>query len=211
MGTERVGNRIFVTIPRRRYGIPSTLNYIEYDGPGRILVGRLWMVDTGRLELPVRQRQLRTPAIVIYDLNTNKRILRYELKSSDLPAENTPTGLASITVDITNDCADAYAYLPDLTTFGMVVYSLKENDSWRHQHNYYSFNPIAGNLFIANERFQWSDGVFSVTLLPGSEGCKSAYFHPLIGTHEFSVSHLRVKEQNYQRRETLSFTIFCSK
>ncbi|KAL4720742.1 hypothetical protein ACJJTC_018282, partial [Scirpophaga incertulas] len=221
MGTERVGNRIFVTIPRRRYGIPSTLNYIEYDGSPTTRsphlkpypnireaaeltsvyrtradsCGRLWMVDTGRLELPVRQRQLRTPAIVIYDLNTNKRILRYELKSSDLPAENTPTGLASITVDITNDCADAYAYLPDLTTFGMVVYSLKENDSWRHQHNYYSFNPIAGNLFIANERFQWSDGVFSVTLLPGSEGCKSAYFHPLIGTHEFSVSTCVLKNK----------------
>ncbi|CAG9790629.1 unnamed protein product [Diatraea saccharalis] len=222
MGVERVGDRVFISLPRRRYGIPATLNYIDYNGisvnrspplkpypnireAGQLTsvyrtradsCNRLWMVDTGRLELQGTQRQLRTPAIVIYDLTTDRQILRYELKSSDLPAENTPTGLASITVDINgNDCANAYAYLPDLTTFGLIVYSLRENDSWRHQHNYFAFNPIAGNLFISNQRFQWSDGVFSVTLVPGSNGCKNAYFHSLIGTHEFSVSTCVLKNK----------------
>ncbi|RVE54884.1 hypothetical protein evm_000251 [Chilo suppressalis] len=222
MGMERVGRRVFVSLPRRRYGIPSTLNYIDYRGgplprspplkpypnirDAQDLTsvyrtradqcGRLWMVDTGRLELRGTQRQLKTPAIVIYDLSTDRQILRYEFKSTDLPAENTPTGLASITVDITNnDCANAYAYVPDLTTFGLIVYSLRENDSWRHQHNYFSFNPVAGNLFIADQSFQWSDGVFSVTLVPGSGGCKNAFFHSLIGTDEFSVSTCVLKNR----------------
>ncbi|KAH9637568.1 hypothetical protein HF086_014208, partial [Spodoptera exigua] len=59
MGAERVGDRVFVTIPRRRF-----------DNP----------------------RYLQPPAIVVYDLRTDKQILRYQFKSSDLPANNTATG-----------------------------------------------------------------------------------------------------------------------
>ncbi|KAL0858541.1 hypothetical protein ABMA27_012396 [Loxostege sticticalis] len=221
MGMERVGNRLFVTIPRRRYGIPSTLNYIDLDtardrSPAlkpypdirqaqsvtsvyrtrADSCGRLWMVDTGRLELAGTQRQLQTPSILIYDLNTDRLIHRYFLKQTDLPAEDTPTGLASITVDITNgNCADAYAYIPDLTTFGIVVYSLRENDSWRHTHNYFSYNPLHGALNIADQSFSWRDGIFSITLLPGTGDCKTAYFHPLIGVEEFQVSTCVLKNR----------------
>jgi hypothetical protein len=73
-------------------------------------------------------------------------------------------GLASITIDLQNDdCSDAYAYIPDLTTNGMIVFSMRENDSWRHTHNYYSFNPIAGNLVIAskylNRKYEYRCGI----------------------------------------------------
>ncbi|XP_038220432.1 L-dopachrome tautomerase yellow-f2-like [Zerene cesonia] len=221
MGAERVGNRLFIALPRRRYGIPATLNYIDLEmqkerSPSlkpypdvfraRSLVsvyrtradscGRLWMVDTGLLELPVNRRQLLTPGIVIYDLNTDQQILRYSLKESDLPSASTPTGLASITVDISDNCDDAYAYIPDLTTYGIIVYSLRDNDSWRLQHNYFSYNPVAGNLRIAGEYFQWSDGIFSITLShPTHSTCREAYFHPLISTQEFSVSTCVLKNR----------------
>ncbi|KAJ0184320.1 hypothetical protein K1T71_000743 [Dendrolimus kikuchii] len=214
MGVERVGSRVFVTVPRRRYGIPSTLNYIDLAAErnnrspalkpypsvqgAKTLTsvyrtradscGRLWMVDTGLLELPNNPQQLQPPAIVVFDLRTNEQILKYEFKAADIPADNTPTGLASITVDIIdNNCADTYAYIPDLTTFGIIVYSLRENDSWRLSHSYFHFNPTAGNLRISGQWFQWSDGIFSITLA-GSSRCKIAYFHPLISTTEFSVS-----------------------
>lgn len=229
MGVERVGDRLFVTVPRRRHGIPSTLNFIDLKDTrdrspalrpypnlreARSLTsvyrtradecGRLWMVDTGLLEIPDNPSQLQPAAIVIYDLETNTQIMRYPFKSSDIPAANTPTGLASITIDINGDCEDAYAYVPDLTTFGIIVYSLKENDSWRHSHAYFSFNPIASTLDIAGERFQWNDGVFSITLSErGADGCRMAFFHPLIGTEEFSVSTCVLK--NPAVRETRSY------
>ncbi|XP_045489834.1 L-dopachrome tautomerase yellow-f2-like [Pieris rapae] len=174
MGAEKVGHRLFIALPRRRYGIPATLNYIDlndqngrspalkpypniYSGRSLISVyrtraetcGRLWMVDTGLLELP---------------------------------------GLASITVDITNNCADAYAYVPDLTTNGIIVYSLRDNDSWRITHNYFNFNPLSENLRVSGEYFQWSDGIFSIALSPAGSACRTAYFHPLISTQEFSIS-----------------------
>ncbi|KPJ05345.1 Protein yellow [Papilio xuthus] len=163
MGVERVGDRLFVTVPRRRYGSPQ---------------------------------QVQQPAIVIYDLRTDQQILRYPFKSSDIPAANTPTGLASITIDITGDCSDAYAYVPDLTTFGLIVYSLKENDSWRLTHNYFFLSPTAGNFRVAGQNFQWGDGIFSVTLTqPGKDGCRTAYFHPLVSFQEFSVSTCLLKNK----------------
>ncbi|XP_060808380.1 L-dopachrome tautomerase yellow-f2-like isoform X2 [Amyelois transitella] len=222
MGVERVGDRLFITVPRRRYGIPSTLNYVDLNRESNTLspalqpypslqasrsltsvyrtradrCGRLWMVDTGMLEIPNNRQQIQRPAIVIFDLNTNQQILRYSFKDTDIPAENTPTGLASITVDITdNDCDSAYAYIPELTTFGLIVFSLADRDSWRLSHNFFSFNPTAGNLNIGGQRFQWSDGVFSITLAASSGDCKAAYFHPLISTNEFSVSTCVLKNR----------------
>ncbi|KAI8431813.1 hypothetical protein MSG28_016228, partial [Choristoneura fumiferana] len=157
--------------------IPTTLNYIDLDQnvntrspalnpypdilQGRNLTsvyrtradecGRLWMVDTGLLELP---------------------------------------GLASITVDVIGgDCSNTFAYVPDLTTFGIIVFSLRDNDSWRLSHNFFSFNPTAGALNIAGHRFQWSDGIFSITLRePEANGCRTAYFHALVSTQEFAVN-----------------------
>ncbi|KAG6464139.1 L-dopachrome tautomerase yellow-f2 isoform X2 [Manduca sexta] len=212
MGVERVGDRVFITVPRRRYGIPSTLNYVELNQRERSPAlkpypdirqarsltsvyrtradqcGRLWMVDTGLLEIPANPQQVQPPAIVIFDLNTDTQILRYQFKDEDIPAANTPTGLASITIDMQSDCASAYAYVPDLTTFGLIVYSLKDNDSWRLSHSYFHFNPIAGNLNIAGQNFQWNDGIFSITIKQTGRECNTAYFHPLISFHEFAVS-----------------------
>ncbi|GBP56077.1 L-dopachrome tautomerase yellow-f2 [Eumeta japonica] len=143
-------------------------------------------------------QQIQPPAIVVFDLSTNRQLFRYEFKDSDLPAENTPTGLASITVDVPDDrCGDAYAYVPDLTTFGLIVYSLRENDSWRLTHNYFSFNPTAGGLRVGDQRFQWSDGIFSITLSDANgQNCRTAYFHPLISTQEFAVSTCDLKNRN---------------
>ncbi|XP_045509266.1 L-dopachrome tautomerase yellow-f2-like isoform X1 [Colias croceus] len=223
MGAEKVGNRLFIALPRRNYGIPATLNYIDLNTQterspslrpypdvfrSRSLISvyrtradtcnRLWMVDTGLLELSVisNRRQLQPPGIVIFDLNTNQQILRYTLKDSDVPSATTPAGLASITVDITGNCDDAYAYIPDLSTYGIIVYSLKDNDSWRLQHNYFSYNPVAGNIRVAGEYFQWSDGIFSITLSPPTpDTCRKAYFHPLVSTEEFAVSTCVLKNK----------------
>ncbi|CAH0602393.1 unnamed protein product [Chrysodeixis includens] len=224
MGAEKVGNRLFVTIPRRRYGIPATLNYIDLSRPSgrsppltpypdmqssRSIIsvyrtradecGRLWMVDTGTIEIPNNPRYLQTPAIVVYDLETDRQILRYTLKSSDLPANNTPTGLASITVIIKNgDCSDAYAYIADVVSYGVIVFSLKAGDSWRHSHNYFHFNPTAGNLRVAGQSFIWNDGVFSVAVGPAeADGCRMLYFHPMVSSQEFTVSSCAL-----ERRET---------
>ncbi|KAF5278603.1 hypothetical protein FQA39_LY00645 [Lamprigera yunnana] len=230
MGANRWGNKVFVTVPRRRPGVPSTLNFIwmnsterhnvpllpypnaevnqlpSVDGEG-ILVSvyrtavdscnRLWMVDTGLLEYPGNTTRVHQSAVVVMDLITNQIIRRYELKESDM---KTDTNLASIIIDVMPDsCDDAFAYMPDLGGFGLVVYSYREDTSWRISHNYFYVETLAGDFNIGGVKFQWNDGIFSVALSEFKpDGSRTAYFHSMAGTHLYSVS------TNVLRNQTLA-------
>lgn len=94
-------------------------------------------------------------------------------------------------VDVTpQTCDNAYAYIPDLGGYGLVVYSWKDNSSWRIKHNFFHFDPLSGNYNVAGINFQWTDGVFALGLSPvrKEDGYRTVYFHPLSSTHEFKVS-----------------------
>nr|XP_026499966.1 L-dopachrome tautomerase yellow-f-like [Vanessa tameamea] len=209
VGFEVYGKKVIVTVPRRRYGIPSTLNYVEMSTKSPALrpfpnstnlvsvyrpridaCHRLWMVDTGLLEIPGNRSQVQKPAIVIYDLKTDRQILRYELKDTDLVNERTPGGLTSITVDVTSDkCEDAFAYINDLATEGMIVFSLKSKNSWRLRHPSFAHNEMSLNFTIGGYVISWRDGLFSIALSePDAEGHRTAFYHPLVSTLEFTVN-----------------------
>ncbi|XP_077282920.1 L-dopachrome tautomerase yellow-f2-like isoform X2 [Arctopsyche grandis] len=220
MGVDHWQDKLFITVPRRRGGIPSTLNYLSLAGdkdksPGlrpypnlkansldseKPLVNvyrtridacdRLWMVDTGIDETPGAYRVVQPPSIVIYNLKTNELIKRYDLKSDEDYIYNDPSGFASITVDVTKkDCDNAYAYLTDLANYGLVVYSLKEDRSWRMSHNYFYLDPEEGDFNIAGLNFQWGDGIFSIALGPiQADGYRTAYFHAMASFKERAVN-----------------------
>lgn len=61
-------------------------------------------------------------------------------------------------------CDNAYAYVPDLGGYGLVVYSFKDDDSWRVKHHYFHFDPLAGQYNVGGVDFQWTDGVFGIAL-----------------------------------------------
>nr|ADX87356.1 yellow-f4 [Heliconius melpomene] len=210
IGFEVYKDLVFVTVPRRRYGIPSTLNYVElshnksphlkrYPGSENVtsvyrpridVCGRLWMVDTGLLEVPGNRTQVKQPAIVIYDLHSHKQILYYELKASDLINERTPGGLTSIAVDVTeHNCDDAYAYINDLATEGMIVFSLRRKESFRINHSTFVHDESSLNFTVADYTIPWKDGLFSIALSePNYSGDRTLYYHPLASIQEFSVN-----------------------
>lgn len=73
-------------------------------------------------------------------------------------------------VEVDKDtCDDAFAYVSDLAANGIVVYSLKQDDSWRVTHHYFHFDPLAGSYDIGGLKFQWSDGVFAMALTKPKE------------------------------------------
>lgn len=121
------------------------------------------------------------------NLETNERIRRFEIPNSVAELGN---GLASITVDCqANKCDDAYAYLPDLSTRALSVYSFRQNKIWTFHHNYFSFDPIQGDISIGGLQFQWDDGIFSVTMAPiENDGYRTAYFLAMASISEFSVN-----------------------
>lgn len=160
---------------------------------------RLWFVDTGMLEYPNNRVQVQPPSIWIVDLATNRRVHRFELPESLVARGN---GLASITVDVTETrCDRAFAYMPDLANNRLYVFSLEENHAWAFAHNYLHMDPLHGDFDVAGVQYQWDDGVFSVTLGPrDARGFRSAYFHPMVGINEFSVStEVLRNETNAQR------------
>ncbi|XP_060808384.1 L-dopachrome tautomerase yellow-f2-like [Amyelois transitella] len=219
VGFEVYSDRVFVTVPRRRYGIPSTLNYIKLDGspapplrpypshecdrpisvyrPRVDACHRLWIIDTGLLEVPNGRKQLKPPAILVYDLHTNKQILRYQLKATDLVNERTSAGLTSITVDVNpQTCNDAYAYINDLATNGLIVFSMRERDSWRIDHTSFVHDEAALNFTVADNTINWKDGLFSIALSdPRADGSRTAYYHPLISTQEFFINTENLKKK----------------
>lgn len=221
IGFEVFQNRVFITVPRRRYGIASTLNYVDlkssessspllkpYPDPGSIsnfvsvyrprvdACGRLWMVDTGLLEVPNNFVQKRPPHIIVYDLKTDKELLRYEIPS-DVLVNGTTSGLTSITVDVTpSTCDDAFAYINDLARNGLIVFSLKQLSSWRFNHPSFVYDVGATDFRVAQQTINWRDGLFSVALSDAdASGKRTAYYHPFISTQEFSVSNEVLKDK----------------
>ncbi|XP_063836045.1 L-dopachrome tautomerase yellow-f-like [Ostrinia nubilalis] len=221
IGFEVYGDRVFITVPRRRYGIPSTLNYVELKRGGSSPLlkpypddesikkfvsvyrprvdacHRLWMVDTGHLEVPGVRKQIQPPAIIIFDLRTNKEILRHELDPSVIVNERTSAGLTSIAVDVDpKACSDAFAYINDLATEGVVVFSLKTKESWRMSHPSFVHEEQAMNFTAAGHVITWRDGIFSIALSsPDDEGKRTAYYHPLVSTKEFAVDTAVLKNK----------------
>ncbi|XP_023022865.2 L-dopachrome tautomerase yellow-f2 [Leptinotarsa decemlineata] len=228
-------NKLFITVPRRRLGIPSTLNYVSLDNPirhntplipypnwkknlypdpqntgqnflsvYRVAVDpcdRLWFVDTGVLELPGNATKVKPPTLVIMDLNTDQVIHTFQIPADSLKPK---TSLTSISVDVTeNTCGDAYAYITDLGAFGLVVYSLKNNKSWRVNHRYFNPDPNLANFFVSGHSFKFNDGIFSTELSSLKQnGYRDLYFHPLAGTHMYKVSTLLLRNETESNRSS---------
>ncbi|CRL01323.1 CLUMA_CG014255, isoform A [Clunio marinus] len=220
-GMTRYRDKLFVTIPRRNPGIPSSLNVVELVGnppyinpmlisypnfqtnaldplnradsskivsvyrPRVDRCDRLWFVDTGVLEYTNNQINVQRPSIWTVDLKTNNLIGRFEIPSSVVPDGK---GLASITLD-DDDCANTFAYVTDWFNRALIVYSAQQNRAWRFNNNYFHFNPFEGDFSIDGIQFQWSDGLFSVALSTTKpNGYRTAFFHPLSSTAEFTVT-----------------------
>ncbi|CAH2075380.1 unnamed protein product, partial [Iphiclides podalirius] len=222
VGVGRWNNKMFITVPRWRYGVASSLNYIDLDGPVdqplkpypslkdnlvpdtatalpsnssiisvfRVFIDpcdRLWVMDTGKSGIFGPSNQIVGPSLVIFDLKTDELLHRYFFKKSDTK-ENSFFGNVVVDVD-KNTCDNAFAYVADLGRYAVVVYSLKQDDSWRVEHHYFHLDPFGGSFNISGLEFQWSDGVLGLALSePRENGYRTMFFHALCSTKEFSVS-----------------------
>ncbi|XP_037048820.1 L-dopachrome tautomerase yellow-f2-like [Bradysia coprophila] len=233
-GAVHHNGRVFITVPRRRIGVLSSLNYIEVDhrdkdgnepllkpypdyetnrldslepNSNRIVsilrptvdeCDRLWFIDSGVVSSYSSTRQrMNQPSLWVIDLKTNQKVRRFEIPDAN------DNGYASITVDAeAENCNDAYAYVPDLVRRVLSVYSFREDRMWTFKHNYFSFDPLLGDLNVNGLKFQWDDGIFSVTLgTRQRNGFRTAYFHPMISNNEFTVNTQVLQNRSNSLRE----------
>uniref|UniRef100_T1GYN2 Bee-milk protein n=1 Tax=Megaselia scalaris TaxID=36166 RepID=T1GYN2_MEGSC len=114
LGIEKWKNKLFITVPRWRLGVASSLNYIQLPNdelspklnpypswsesslsnvvtPSTVVstyriqadkCNRLWAYDNGLENLLEKPTQIVPGALVIFDLNTDTLIRRYEVPIS---------------------------------------------------------------------------------------------------------------------------------
>lgn len=100
-----------------------------------------------------------------------------------------------------NNCANAFAYLADVGSYAVVVYSLKTNRSWRVSHHFFYFEPQRGYFDFGESRiFNWPDGVFSLALSDKlGDGSKLVYFHAAASTKQFTVPNTVLQSETYSQ------------
>ncbi|XP_015517295.2 protein yellow [Neodiprion lecontei] len=196
VGIEIWKNKLFVTVPRWKDGIPATLNYVSLDanlggspkltpypnwaqneagncGQGLTTVYRIHADKCDRLWV------LDTGTIGIG--NTTVQACPYTLNVFDLTTDklireyklrpedtNQNTFIANIAVDLgKGGCNDAYAYMSDELGYGLIVYSWSDHKSWRLTHSYFMPDPLTGDFNIGGLNFQWGEeGIFGMSLSP---------------------------------------------
>ncbi|KAH8306708.1 hypothetical protein KR044_007190, partial [Drosophila immigrans] len=157
---------------------------------------RLWILDTGLADILGNPKQIIPNTILVFDLKTDQLLRRFPLPSDQTKED---TFFANIIVDTDRDqCDDAFAYVPDLGAYGVIVYSLRDNKSYRVKHNYFHFDPLHGDFNVGGVNFQWTDGVFGMAVGPlKADNTKDIYFHALASTKEFKVSNRVLQNESH--------------
>ncbi|XP_039291101.1 protein yellow-like [Nilaparvata lugens] len=183
LGLEVTTDKVFVTLPRWKQGVPCSLAVLDRHDPNpsprlrpfpswkwhqltssrgsnkcdvitsvfRMSLdqcGRVWVLDSGSVDIFESVNQLCPPQILVFDVNSEK--LRY----------------------------------------GLVVYDWQNNKSWRISHPHFYPDPIVSRYDLDGIIFRWTDGIFGLALSPPDPKTqeKLLYFHPLSSFREFSVS-----------------------
>ncbi|XP_011164537.2 protein yellow isoform X2 [Solenopsis invicta] len=214
LGLEVWRDKVFITLPKWRTGIPVTLATVprrsktrnpklrpypnwHWHQSGcesltsvfRVQVdecNRLWVLDSGKTELAKRSKQVCPPAIFIFDLRTDTLIKKYVLPDEYIKQDSLYINIA---IDIrNNDCGSAVAYLADVWRYGVVVYDFFKDSAFRVEHHFFYPDPLASRYELHGIKFQWTDGIFGLALSPVDvHNERTMFFHPMSSFREFAV------------------------
>lgn len=159
---------------------------------------RLWVMDTGLADILGNPTQHAAPSLAIFDLYTDKLIRRHYFLDALLKEDSF---FANVIIDAERgDCDNAHAYIPDLGGYQVIVYSFKNDKSWRVKHNFFHFDPLAGDYNIGGVNFQWTDGVFGMAVGKRTrDGTRPVFFHAFSSTKEFMVSNRILQNETYSQ------------
>ncbi|XP_048510657.1 protein yellow-like isoform X2 [Athalia rosae] len=224
LGVEVWGDKIFLSLPRWKKGIPATLATVPrypteasprlrpypswaWHDPGncegltsvfRVQVDecdRLWVLDSGQTEVTSDPKQTCPPEVFIFDLKSDKLIKKYTLPEDFAKQDSLYSNIA---VDVRNgECENAFAYLADVWRFGIVVYDLFNDSSFRIQHHFFFPDPLSSRYEFHGLNFQWTDGIFGLSLSPiDVNNDRTLFFHPMSSFREFAVSTSVLRDEN---------------
>ncbi|VVC35640.1 Six-bladed beta-propeller, TolB-like,Major royal jelly protein/protein yellow [Cinara cedri] len=227
LGLEIWKNKMFISLPQWKPGIPVTLAYVNlnsYDKSpvlkpypswnwfinhkqnrcdGLVSVfrmevdkcDRLWVLDSGAINLAKRVDQICPVKLDVFDLNTNRLVKRFVIPKNQTSKDSLFT---NIVVEILNDdCEDTYAYMSDVFQYGLIVYNYKEDTSRRINHPYFYPDPLYCQYSIDGIKFNWMDGIFGMCLSPEQHN-RVLYFHSMSSQNEFYVPTVSLRNTTIQ-------------
>lgn len=166
---------------------------------------RLWVMDSGVTDVANTRRQTCPPQLLIFDLNSDELILRYRLPDDQVKQDSL---FSNIVVDVRDGrCLDAYAYVSDTWRYGLIVYSLQKDRSWRIVHNLFYPDPIACRYSLHGLTWRWTDGIFGLALSPidPETGDRTLLYHPMSSFREFAVPVSYIRNQTLADRNPDAF------
>lgn len=126
--------------------------------------GRLWVLDAGIVDSLASARRVCPPKLLVFDLTTDRLELKHVFSDSVLAHDSL---LVAVAVDIRGGrCNDAFAYVADVTEFGLIVFDARSRHSWRVNHNYFYPFPNHGSFSVGGENFDLMDGLLGLALSP---------------------------------------------
>jgi hypothetical protein len=147
---------------------------------------RLWVLDSGKIDITTEPKQICPPTIYVFDLHSDELIKSFQLPQDQIKEDSL---YSNIVIDVRNNqCDHAIAYAADVWRFGLIVYDLFNNTSFRIQHHFFFPDPLSSRYNLHGLEFQWTDGLFGIALTPlDVNDEKTMFFHPMSSFREFAV------------------------
>ncbi|XP_032683235.1 major royal jelly protein 1-like [Odontomachus brunneus] len=147
--------------------------------------GRMWVLDTGKPST-LREFTAHCPArLVILDLEDKGKILR----TYEFPDHVARRGITYLN-DIVLDHEDGgMAYITDSSNKdpGIIVYSLKNNTSWKIRHDSMKAKSEATSFMVAKTHVISPVNVDGIALSSASSSDRQVYYSPLSSFHLYSI------------------------
>lgn len=124
----------------------------------------MWVIDSGVVDILETTKRICPPKVMVFDLRSRRVVLKHIFPDSVLEHSSL---LVTIAVDSrTRTCRDTFAYVADVTEFGLLVFDSRTKSSWRVNSNYFYPFPVHGSFDIAGSTFDLMDGVIGLALSP---------------------------------------------
>ncbi|CAG0881319.1 unnamed protein product [Darwinula stevensoni] len=211
---------VYVTTSRWRHGVPAALSKVvggklapypswEMQEIGNCSalqfiqsmeidpMGRMWILDAGNAvnHSQGRNHPLRASCpskLVVWDLMENRSVHVHEFHHYVAPNDSF---LNDLVLDLSGGMDDIYAYITDSRKSAIIVYSFREDSSWKAQHKSMNADPKAKYIFISGEKYIASTSVDGIALSPLTERHPRVYYCPLSSLHLFSIPTDVLKNQ----------------
>lgn len=175
-------------IKNQRPNFCSTENCTGFTSVFRMSIdhcGVMWVLDSGQVEAFETPRQICPPTLFAISLDTDTVLARYTIPSEFVLQNSLITNLIVDSRDA--QCRDLHVYIADAWRFGLIVFRDADASFWRFSHYSFYPEPLLSNYTLHGLNYQWSDGIFGMSLGSYHLGDRDLYYHAMSSSLEFVV------------------------